>query len=386
MAESGGEVVNVQVTGKADPGSTAREIGAAMAGPVPRRRPDPRPGHRHGRGQGGHVARRDPGHVRPEPRRARRDRRRPDRVRGRPAALPAGLPAGDVPRAGGAQPQRGGGQHDRGDRPELRHPGERGDRSPHWPTRERGSRWPPPRPPRRPPPGPTSGSGTPPVAAHPRAPLGRGAASPPSSCSSSSPLADATGTFNSPAGVTSWMSVSASYGIMACAVCLLMISGEVDLSSGVMTGSTGLLLGLLISEVGMGFWPALAIVLVFAVLHRADQRPARHLDQAAELHRHPGHDVRAAGRRTPGVTQAITGQVRVGGIDEAAGYTAAQWVFGSRLDSTLAVHRLRGLVAAGDRRRHLGAAAHPAGQLDLRRRRGQERRPQRRASRCAAPR
>ena len=109
-------------------------------------------------------------------------------------------------------------------------------------------------------------------------------------------LADETGTFNSPAGVTSWMSVSASYGIMACAVCLLMISGEVDLSSGVMTGSTGLLLGLLISEVGHGLLARPGVVIVFAVLHRADQRPARHLDEAAELHRHPGHDVRAPGR------------------------------------------------------------------------------------------
>ena len=35
MAESGGEVVNVQVTGKADPSSTAREIGAAMAAQSP---------------------------------------------------------------------------------------------------------------------------------------------------------------------------------------------------------------------------------------------------------------------------------------------------------------------------------------------------------------
>jgi simple sugar transport system permease protein len=35
-----------------------------------------------------------------------------------------------------------------------------------------------------------------------------------------------------------------------------------------------------------------------------------------------------------GVTQAVTGQVRVGGIDQATGYTAAQWVFGSRLDSS----------------------------------------------------
>lgn len=35
LAESGGEVINVQVTGKADPASTAREIGAAMVAQSP---------------------------------------------------------------------------------------------------------------------------------------------------------------------------------------------------------------------------------------------------------------------------------------------------------------------------------------------------------------
>jgi len=146
-------------------------------------------------------------------------------------------------------------------------------------------------------------------------------------------LADETGTFNSPSGVTSWMSVSASYGIMACAVCLLMISGEVDLSSGVMTGSTGLLLGILISEVGMGFWPALAIVLVFAVciglinglLVTWTKLPSFIVTLATMF---------VLLGANSGVTQAITGQVRVGGIDEATGYTAAQWVFGSRLDAS----------------------------------------------------
>jgi simple sugar transport system permease protein len=146
-------------------------------------------------------------------------------------------------------------------------------------------------------------------------------------------LADETGTFNSPSGVTSWMSVSASYGIMACAVCLLMISGEVDLSSGVMTGSTGLLLGILISEVGMGFWPALAIVIVFAVciglinglLVTWTKLPSFIVTLATMF---------VLLGANSGVTQAITGQVRVGGIDEATGYTAAQWVFGSRLDAS----------------------------------------------------
>ena len=143
---------------------------------------------------------------------------------------------------------------------------------------------------------------------------------------------DSTGTFNSPSGVTSWMSVSASYGIMACAVALLMISGEVDLSSGVMTGSTGLLLGLLISEAGMGFWPALAIVLVFAVSIRLLN------GLLVTWTRLPSFIVTLATMFVllgvnSGVTQAITGQVRVGGIDRATGYTTAQWVFASRLDS-----------------------------------------------------
>lgn len=144
---------------------------------------------------------------------------------------------------------------------------------------------------------------------------------------------DTTGTFNSPAGVTSWMSVSASFGIMACAVAMLMISGEVDLSSGVMTGSTGLLLGLLISEAGMGFWPALAIVIVFAVcvgllngLLVTWTRLPSFIVTLATMFVLLGVN--------SGVTQAITGQVRVGGIDRAAGYPAAQWVFGSRLDSS----------------------------------------------------
>ena len=120
---------------------------------------------------------------------------------------------------------------------------------------------------------------------------------------------------------------------MACAVCLLMISGEVDLSSGVMTGSTGLLLGLLISEVGMGFWPALAIVIVFAVciglinglLVTWTKLPSFIVTLATMF---------VLLGANSGVTQAITGQVRVGGIDEATGYTAAQWVFGSRLDAS----------------------------------------------------
>lgn len=144
---------------------------------------------------------------------------------------------------------------------------------------------------------------------------------------------DQTGTFDSPAGIASWMGVAASYGIMACAVSLLMIGGEFDLSSGVMTGSTGLLLGVLVSEVGLGFWPALVLVIVFAALIGLMN------GLLVTWTRLPSFIVTLATMfvlmgLNSGATQAITGQVRVGGIDEAGGYALAQWAFASRMDST----------------------------------------------------
>lgn len=145
-------------------------------------------------------------------------------------------------------------------------------------------------------------------------------------------LADSTGTFNSASGLASWMGVSASYGIMACAVALLMISGEVDLSSGVMTGSTGLLLGILVSEVGLNFWLALLCVILFAAVIGFMN------GMLVTWTRLPSFIVTLATMfvlmgLNSGVTQAVTGQVRVGNIDQADGFGLAQWVFGSRLDS-----------------------------------------------------
>lgn len=161
---------------------------------------------------------------------------------------------------------------------------------------------------------------------------------------------DQTGTFDSPAGIASWLAVAASYGIMACAVSLLMIGGEFDLSSGVMTGSTGLLLGVLVSEVGLGFWPALLIVIGFAALVGLLN------GLLVTWTRLPSFIVTLATMfvlmgLNSGATLAITGQVRVGGIDQAPGYGLAQWVFGSRVDSgwpvTVAVGWWLLVVAAG---------------------------------------
>jgi simple sugar transport system permease protein len=66
-------------------------------------------------------------------------------------------------------------------------------------------------------------------------------------------------------GVTSqWSDQGAQYGIVAVPVALLMIGGEFDLSAGVMIGSSGLLLGLLVTRWDVNIWPAILIVMVAA--------------------------------------------------------------------------------------------------------------------------
>lgn len=56
--------------------------------------------------------------------------------------------------------------------------------------------------------------------------------------------------FGTVAGVNNYLDVSATLGIMSVAVAMLMIGGEFDLSSGAMTGATGMLVVLLVKETG----------------------------------------------------------------------------------------------------------------------------------------
>ncbi|MBA2475341.1 MAG: ABC transporter permease [Actinobacteria bacterium] len=65
--------------------------------------------------------------------------------------------------------------------------------------------------------------------------------------------------------VSQWTDQAAQYGIVAVPVALLMIGGEFDLSAGVMVGSSGLLLGLLVTRTDMSIWPAIALVLAFGM-------------------------------------------------------------------------------------------------------------------------
>jgi simple sugar transport system permease protein len=62
-----------------------------------------------------------------------------------------------------------------------------------------------------------------------------------------------------------WTDQAAQFGIVAVPVALLMIGGEFDLSAGAMIGSSGLLFGYLTTFQDMNVWPAMGLVLLFAL-------------------------------------------------------------------------------------------------------------------------
>lgn len=64
---------------------------------------------------------------------------------------------------------------------------------------------------------------------------------------------------------SSWLNTAAYDGIVAVPVALLMIGGEFDLSSGVMIGSSGLLLGILTTQADWNIWPSIVVVILFGM-------------------------------------------------------------------------------------------------------------------------
>ena len=134
--------------------------------------------------------------------------------------------------------------------------------------------------------------------------------------------------FTSIGGTQNWTDAASSYGIMAVAVALLMIGGEFDLSAGVMTGTTGLLLGFFITREQANVWAAIAVVMVFAalvglmngVLVVRTKLPS-FIITLATFFVLRGVDV--------GVTKILTNTVRFDISDKAPGFTSAQSIFGS---------------------------------------------------------
>ncbi len=128
-------------------------------------------------------------------------------------------------------------------------------------------------------------------------------------------------------GIANWTDVASTIGIPAVLVALLMIGGEFDLSAGVMTGSAGLMLGILATEVGMNIWIAIALTLIAAT---AVGFGNGYMVMKTKL---PSFIVTLATffilqGVNLGVTKAITNQVSVSGLDTASGYDSAYKIFG----------------------------------------------------------
>jgi simple sugar transport system permease protein len=134
--------------------------------------------------------------------------------------------------------------------------------------------------------------------------------------------------FGTLSGMARWTDVASTLGIMAVAVALLMIGGEFDLSAGVMTGSTGLLMGILATEVGMNIWLAILLTFVFAAgigfingyMVIRTGLPS-FIVTLATLFILQGVNL--------GGTKAITDTVRVGGLSETSGFESAQNILAS---------------------------------------------------------
>jgi simple sugar transport system permease protein len=128
-------------------------------------------------------------------------------------------------------------------------------------------------------------------------------------------------------GIANWSDVASTIGIPAVVVALLMIGGEFDLSAGVMTGSAGLMLGILATEVGMNIWIAIVLTLIAAT---AVGFLNGYMVMRTKL---PSFIVTLATffilqGVNLGVTKAITNQVTVSGLDLAKGYDSANKIFG----------------------------------------------------------
>jgi simple sugar transport system permease protein len=136
--------------------------------------------------------------------------------------------------------------------------------------------------------------------------------------------------FLSRLGVATWLDDAATLGIMAVAVSLLMIGGEFDLSAGVMTASTGLVTGLLATELGLNLWLAMAVSLVCALGVGAANGLVVMRTGLPSFIVTLGTFFALQGLNL-GVTRLVTGTVTVSGIRDAPGYESAGALLASRI-------------------------------------------------------
>ncbi|WP_216215992.1 ABC transporter permease [Amycolatopsis aidingensis] len=132
-------------------------------------------------------------------------------------------------------------------------------------------------------------------------------------------------------GVATWLDDASTLGIMAVGVAMLMIGGEFDLSTGVMTASTALVTSILATQAGWNVWLALLASLAFAMLVGAFNG---WLVMRTGLHSFIitlGTFLALQGLNL-GVTNLVTGTVQVSGMRSTDGYESAGFVFASTMN------------------------------------------------------
>ncbi|QLY27612.1 ABC transporter permease [Nocardia huaxiensis] len=137
--------------------------------------------------------------------------------------------------------------------------------------------------------------------------------------------------FLTASGIAGWLDDSATLGIMAVAVAMLMIGGEFDLSAGVMTASTALVTAALAVEAGWNLWPALLVSLIFALAVGALNGWLVMRTGLPSFIVTLGTFLALQGLNL-GVTRLITDGVQISGVRSASGYESAGWVFASTTD------------------------------------------------------
>jgi len=139
-----------------------------------------------------------------------------------------------------------------------------------------------------------------------------------------------TNTFLTLPGAGVWLESASTYGIMAVAVALLMIGGEFDLSSGVMTGFTALIVGILTTQFGVNIWLAALISLAAALAIGALNGYVVMKTGLPSFIVTLGTFFVLAGIDLA-VTKILTGQVAIQGMAQVPMYDSIQKFFGSSI-------------------------------------------------------
>ncbi len=142
--------------------------------------------------------------------------------------------------------------------------------------------------------------------------------------------------FGTAAATANWLDPAATLGIMSVAVALLMIGGEFDLSSGIMTGATGITLGLIAKEFGdNGLNVFIVVPIVFFLAAVVGWLNAQFVNRTAL----PSFIVTLGSffvikGAVLGYTKRIVDKVLVDDLDETAGYSGMRKIFATEFKET----------------------------------------------------